>query len=198
MDDSPRERHAFWHSFNMYPRLRFEMQHTDEQPILVLRRHPLTQIPWIINAVIGILVVTILGFFILPNVLSVGQVFMFLFFGFCFLFSYAWVNFLIWYFTVGILTNQRILDFDFYNLIYKEFSATTIREVSDITTTIGGFFGSIFNFGLVVVKTEGFEQNIEFDNIPNPSGVVKIINELMQRSKRGAPINRTSTHGRII
>jgi len=78
------------------------------------------------------------------------------------------------------VTNERIIDLDFYNLIYKEFSATTIRQVSDITTKIGGFFGSLFHFGNVFVKTQGFEQNIEFELVPQPSEIVKIINTLMR------------------
>ncbi|MCA9371583.1 hypothetical protein KC726_01670 [Candidatus Woesebacteria bacterium] len=199
MDDRDRStRHAFMHSFNMYPRIRFEMQHKDEHVILVLRRHPFTLIPWIFNALVGLILALVLGLLLFPQFLEPKVILVFLLFALSFILSYAWVNFLIWYFTVGIVTNTRILDFDFYNLIYKEFSATTIRQVSDLTTTIGGFFGSILNFGDVMVKTEGFEQNIEFDDIPDPSLAVKIINELMQKIKKNIVSSSKPTHGRII
>jgi hypothetical protein len=81
------------------------------------------------------------------------------------------------------VTTQRIVDLDFYHLIYKEFSATTIRQVSDITTKVGGFFGSILNYGDVFIKTEGFEQNIEFEDINHPQDVVKLINTLMKQNR---------------
>ncbi|QQS44186.1 hypothetical protein IPM65_01095 [Candidatus Roizmanbacteria bacterium] len=84
-----------------------------------------------------------------------------------------------------MVTTERVIDLDFLNILYKEFSATTIIQVSDITTKVGGFFGSMFHFGDVLVKTEGFQQNIEFDDIPNPSDVVKIINSLMPKDVGG-------------
>jgi hypothetical protein len=83
---------------------------------------------------------------------------------------------------VGIITNQRILDLDFFNILYKEFTATTIEHVSDLTTKVGGFFRSFLNFGAVFVKTEGFEQNIEFTDVPRPAEIVEIINNLMNES----------------
>lgn len=167
------------HSYLVRPDIHFTTQHKDEEVILVIRKHPLTQLSWISNGVI-LLIFLLLVNAIFPSFLQANQIFAINAFGIFFIFSYLWLNFLLWYFTVGVVTNERIIDLDFYNLIYKEFSATTIRQVSDITTKIGGFFGSIFNFGDVFVKTEGFEQNIEFDDIPHPSEVVKIINILMR------------------
>ncbi|KKQ36801.1 MAG: putative membrane protein [Candidatus Roizmanbacteria bacterium GW2011_GWA2_37_7] len=169
----------FSHSYLVRPDIHFTSQHEDEAVVLVVRKHPLTQLSWIINGTI-LLLLLLVGNMIIPNFFNSNQVFAINIFGLFFIFSYIWINFLLWYFTVGVVTNERIIDLDFYNLIYKEFSATTIRQVSDITTKIGGFFGSVFNFGDVFVKTEGFAQNIEFDDIPRPSEVVKIINILMR------------------
>jgi len=167
------------HSYLVRPDVRFTTQHADEEVILVVRKHPVTQLSWIVNGVI-LLTLLLLVNAIVPEILKANQIIAINIFGLFFIFSYIWINFLLWYFTVGVISNERIIDLDFYNLIYKEFSATTIRQVSDITTKIGGFFGSILNFGDVFVKTEGFEQNIEFNDIPRPSAVVKIINLLMK------------------
>lgn len=167
------------HSFIVKPDVRFSTQHDNENVILVVRKHPLTQLSWIVNGFVLLFIVFFLNS-LLPQFFAVNQIIAINIFAVGFIFSYVWVNYLLWYFTVGVVTNERIIDLDFFNLIYKEFSATTIRQVSDITTKIGGFFGSLFNFGDVFVKTEGFEQNIEFDKIPRPSEVVKIINILMR------------------
>ncbi|MDP4011823.1 MAG: hypothetical protein Q8P72_06390 [Candidatus Roizmanbacteria bacterium] len=167
------------HSYLVKPDIHFTSQHKDEEVILVIRKHPITQLAWIVNSVI-LLTLLLLVNGVFSQYLKGNQLLSINVFGLFFIFSYIWINFLLWYFTVGVVTNERIIDLDFYNLIYKEFSATTIRQVSDITTKIGGFFGSVFNFGDVFVKTEGFEQNIEFDDIPRPSEVVKIINILMR------------------
>lgn len=162
----------------------FSSQHKDEEVLLIVRRVLITQIPWIINSVLFLLLTLFLNFF-LQNFLTINQFIVLNLFSLFFIFSYAWVNYLLWYFTVGIVTNERIIDLDFYHLIYKEFSATTIRQVSDITTKVGGFFGSVFNFGDVFIKTEGFEQNIEFEDIAHPQDVVKLINTLMKKTRRG-------------
>lgn len=167
------------HTFLVRPEVSFSTQQDNEEVILVVRKHPLTQLAWIFNASM-LLIILFFSNLILPQILTPNQVFAVDLFGVVFIASYAWVNFMLWYYTVGIVTNERIIDLDFFNIIYKEFSATTIRQVSDITTKIGGFFGSIFNFGDVFVKTEGFAQNIEFDDIPHPSQVVEIINILMR------------------
>ncbi len=172
------QHHNISRSFLVNPEVHFMTQHLDEKVILVVRRHPLTQLYWIINTVIFLIVAIFLNFFV-SLFLDPNHILVFNLFAVFFIFSYVWVNFLLWYYTVGLISNERIIDLDFFNILYKEFTATTIFQVSDVTTKIGGFFGSIFNFGNVFVKTEGFEQNIEFQEIPHPSDVVKILNDLM-------------------
>ncbi len=171
-------------TFLVRPEVRFTTQHEDEEVVLVVRRHILTQIPWIFNTAVFIVLVIVANF-LLPQAISERHILVVNLFAAFFIFSYVWVNFLLWYFTVGMVTTERVIDLDFLNILYKEFSATTIIQVSDITTKVGGFFGSMFHFGDVLVKTEGFQQNIEFDDIPNPSDVVKIINSLMPKDVGG-------------
>ena len=171
-------------TFLVRPDVQFTTQHEDEEVVLVVRRHILTQLPWVFNAAVFI-VLAMVANLLLPQAIDSRHIFVFNLFAAFFIFSYVWVNFLLWYFTVGMITTERVIDLDFLNILYKEFSATTIVQVSDITTMVGGFFGSIFRFGDVLVKTEGFQQNIEFDDIPNPSEVVKIINSLMPKDIGG-------------
>lgn len=159
------------------PDVSFEIQRPGEEVLLIVRQHPLTQFPWIFNVLV-LSFFTILGNFFLPNFLHANQLIVFNIFAIVFIFAYTWLNFLLWYFTVGIVTNQRILDLDFYNIIYKEFAATTLVDVTELTTKVGGFFGSIFDFGTVYLQTHGLEQNIAFENVPQPSTIVRIINEL--------------------
>ena len=135
--------HNASHSLLVSPNIKFEIQRPGESVVFFVRRHPLTQLPWIFNTVVLTLVLIGLNFFI-PNFLSANQILVFNLFIGTFIFAYAWLNFLLWYFTVGIVTNERILDLDFYNILYKEFTATVIPQVSELTTKVGGFFW--FNF----------------------------------------------------
>ncbi|MDO8609563.1 MAG: PH domain-containing protein, partial [bacterium] len=157
---------------------RFESQGPDEILILLLRAHPFTQIPWIINTVFIALLLLVLFIFISPYI-SIQQSIFLLIFGTIFLFSYVWFNFLSWFFNVGIITNEKIIDMDYHGIIYKEITATHINRVEDITVKSGGYFESFFDYGDIFIQTAGKEANIEFDNVPRSSEVVKIINELI-------------------
>lgn len=173
-----RPSHSYLHSFCVKPSYRFETQHASEQVILVLRAHPITQLPWIINSLILIIVLFFLNFLFL-NFLSTPQTIFVNVFGFAFIFAYIWFNFLSWFFNVGIITNERIIDVDFHVVIYKEVTETQLAKIEDVTAKSGGFFASVFNFGNIFVQTAGTEVNIEFHNVPKPSEVTKIINSLV-------------------
>jgi membrane protein YdbS with pleckstrin-like domain len=79
---------------------------------------------------------------------------------------------------VGIVTNKRIIDIDFYGLIYKEITSAKLEKIEDITVKSGGFFASIFNYGNIFIQTAGTEVNIEFFNVPSPNKVRDLINSL--------------------
>lgn len=168
------------HTFLIKPNIDFESKQEDEEVVLVVRKHLITQLNWIINSVLLLVIGVILSVVVFPQFMPANLNFVFLVFIIIFTFSYFWLNFLFWYFTVGIVTTRRVLDLDFLSILYKEFAATTIDHISDIATKIGGFAGSVFNYGDVMVKTEGVEQNIEFDDVPMPAEIVEIINHLME------------------
>lgn len=173
------EKHFTWHSFCLNPNLHFDGQDKDEHPILVLRAHPITQLPWLINAFFFIIFLLFLNLY-LPQYLGFYQLFFVDLFGVALVFSYLYFNFLHWFFNVGIITNKRILDVDFYGLIYKETTIAMLNKVEDITAKVGGVFSSLFDYGNVFIQTAGTDVNIEFINIPKPQQVAKIINQLLK------------------
>lgn len=169
--------HHVLHAYNINPNARFETQSSTERVILLLRAHPFTQIPWVVNTGFLVLLLIVSDFF-LPLVLSGPQIVFINVFSIVFILSYAWINFLHWFFNVGLVTNERIVDIDFSQIIYKEVTATKLEKVEDVTSKSAGYFGSLFNYGDVFVQTAGTEVNIEFIEIPRPGDVVGIINEL--------------------
>jgi len=174
--------HQLLHSFCLNPSLKFDGQETDEFPILVVRAHPITQISWIIKGFFLLFFIFGLNIF-LSYYLKLYQIIFVNFFGLCFVFGYWYFNFLQWFFNVGIITNKRILDVDFYGLMYKETTIAILSKVEDITTKSSGFFPSFFNYGNVFIQTAGAEVNIEFINIPKPQEVAKVINQLLKDGK---------------
>lgn len=162
----------------------FETQSSTETVELLLRRHPVTQLEWVLVAII--LLVTPLIIFpllvsnnLIPVTVSSAIQTIVILVWYMFTFSYIFVNFLLWYFTVSIVTNQRIVDIDFDNILHKTFSATTIEKVEDVTMTKGGIVRAIFDFGDVHVQTAGEQKEFEFLAVPHPDEVVAVINNLM-------------------
>jgi hypothetical protein len=170
-------------AFNYMPDgVRFETQESHETIVLLLRRHWLTNLPWLLIS--GILLFFPIAAFpslssLIPTNISLNFLTFIVFVWYLLTFSYAFSQFLLWYFTVGIVTNVRIVDVDFINLLRKEVSATIISKVEDVTMRTGGFIPSLFNFGDVVVQTAAQEQVFEFIGVPSPARVVQTINEFM-------------------
>ena len=100
-----------------------------------------------------------------------------------FVFTYAFENFLVWFFNVNIITDERIVDIDFHNFVYKEVTDAELDNIEDVTYTMGGPIRTMFNYGNVFVQTAGEAQNIEMLGIPKPDRVAKILQELRQEEE---------------
>lgn len=178
-DGKKQESHDLLHSFCVYPGIHFESQEEDETVILALRAHPITQLPWVFSALI-LFLIPVIANFLVPRLvdLSIAELLFLNLFWYSFLISYVFLNVLNWLFNVGIVTNKRVLDFDFKVILYKEVSASSLVDVTDASITSVGFIASFFNYGDVFVQTAGPIQNIEFLRVPQPTDVVSIINKL--------------------
>lgn len=169
-------------------KVHFETQGQDEKILLLLRKHPITQAPWIAFAVFFLLVPLIgipllLELEVLPNFVTGGFLAFIVVFWYVIIFGYAFVRFLLWFFNVNIVTDQRIVDIDFPHLLFKESTATRISQIEDITHRRGGFARTIFDFGDVFVQTAGAMPNIEFLDIPRPNTVVRRIVDVWQEKR---------------
>lgn len=161
-------------SFCVLPNSTFGGADIDEHTILLLRAHPFTQASWVFNAVALVIFVflldvfwgqslTIKTYFWLNILVVVGVA------------TYAWYNFLLWYYTVGFVTNKRIIDVNYYGVVKRQVIQAPVTKVADVTSKTSGYFRQVFNYGDINVQTEGFIQNIIFDNVPRPDQAIVII-----------------------
>jgi hypothetical protein len=166
-------------AFMVWPRdVKFETQDTQEKILLLLRQHPITNLPWIIIAALLLVapllltVIPLIGF--LPiNFQTMAVIIWYLIVG-----GYVFQQFLLWYFNVYIITDERVVDYDFYSLLFKHVSEAEIERIEDVTFVMGGVARNIFHYGTVYIQTAGEKREIEFDDVPNPEQVVKLLNEL--------------------
>jgi hypothetical protein len=176
----------FYSSFCSNPKgLSFAEQHENETILLLLRRHFVTNLPWIavslILAVIPAIFPLIENLFPFP-LPSVSTLVLLLVFYYLVLFGFILLNFTLWYFQAGLITNLRCLDVDLSGILYRQISDAKNENIEDVTYTQVGFIRSLFNYGNVLVQTAGAEENIEYDRIPKPAKVSEIIGELSQQS----------------
>ena len=95
--------------------------------------------------------------------------------------SYALFNFINWYYNVGIITNKRVIDVDFFSIFYKEITVARLGNIQDITTKSGGYIQAFFDYGTIFIQTAGTDANVEFINVPMPSQIVQTINNLLAK-----------------
>lgn len=158
--------------------VKFETQEDKEQIVLLLRQHPIINIPWVLMAVILSFAPSLLTYFPLISFLPANFQFVAILFWYLIVLAFVVESFLSWYFNVYIVTDERIVDVDFVNLIYKEISDAQIENVQEVTHSVGGVVGTLFNFGDVRIQTASALPSFEFENVPDPGRVAKILEEL--------------------
>ncbi len=129
--------------------LDFEGQRPGEEVVFIFRRHIIAMrkgfylllIPFALSALpvliwqtnIELLLSPIIGF-------SVGLL----------LFFYHWM---MWYFTVYIVTNQRLRQVTQRGFFGKDVVELRLSKIQNISYNIPGFSGEVFGFGTMVIQT---------------------------------------------
>ncbi len=178
---------AVFTAFCAYPKaIHFSGKHAGEEIILLLRAHLITNVRWILISFILVLVPTvILPFLVASNVfpVSVGSEIVITIFWYLGVFTYVFLNTLYWYFNVGIITDERVVDVDWNSLVHHDVALSLMSQIQDVRAERIGVLTAIFDYGHVHVQTAGTEPNIEFLNVPHPQLVVRIIQELMAKEE---------------
>lgn len=163
----------------------FENQEADEKILLFLRRHFITNVPWLLTTIIFILLPPIAGF-LLPKIglalfpsLPDNFLTVFIIFYYLIIFTYAFIHFITWFFNISIVTQKRIIDIDFSNLVYHDVAVTKLSLVEDTNYSQTGFIRSLFNYGDAFVQTAGEKLHFDFLSVPKPTKVVNIIQNLI-------------------
>lgn len=182
------------------PNTKFEAQNDDEQVLLLMRKHPVTNLWWVTLTAMLFGVPLFWGEFpLIANVtVLVGlglSVFWYL--GLAF---FVIQNLLLWFYNVYIVTDERVIDVDFFGLLYKNVNATQIRKIEDVNYSQVGMLSSMFNFGNVVIQTASEQRTDDtseetsaftFEAVSNPDRVVKVIGELMEQEEKEEYEGRT-------
>lgn len=166
-------------SFSYYPdHAKFITQDPEERVILLLRRHPITNLRWIIIAAIFVMAPLFLAAFPIVDFLPIRFQIIVVISWYLLTLAFIFEEFLSWFFHVNIITDERIIEVDFVNLIYREITDANIDQIQDVTVQMGGVIRTVLNYGDVVVQTAAQIPQIEFEAVPNPDRVSRILREL--------------------
>ena len=166
-------------AYNYFPsRVDFINKDPQEKIVLFLRKHPITNLKWIITAFLMFVSPAFMSVF--PFFETLPENFTILLFLSWYMFTMAYIleNFLNWFFSVNIVTDERIFDVDFYNLIYRKITDANIDQIQDVSVQIGGGLRTMFNYGDVLIQTAAEVPEVEFEAVPMPDRVAKVLREL--------------------
>ncbi len=174
--------------------IKYSQQEADEYIELLLRQHKITNVPWIIVAILGIILpfllpfVDALFFGFLPQIpkeiLMAALILWYLL-----VMAYILEHFLYWYFNVYIVTNLHLVDVTMSSLLSKTTTEVFLKDVESAKTKVAGIFGSLFNFGDVIIETAAERQNIQFIAVPRPDLVAERIQDLQAATGEGGGHN---------
>jgi uncharacterized membrane protein YdbT with pleckstrin-like domain len=166
-------------AFNYFPdKVKFVAADKEEKIVLLLRRHPITNLRWIVLAILMLFAPFFLSFF--PPLTLIPGNFQLVILMSWYMITTAFIieNFINWFFNVDIVTDERLFDVDFINLIYREISEANIDQIQDVTVEVGGAIRTIFNYGDILIQTASEVPRIEFLGIPKPDVVAQILRDL--------------------
>ena len=171
-------------AYMVKPKVRFETQDREEKVVLLLRRHFITNLGWLSTTIFLLVVPLFWGyvpfFHLFPERFQIVLMILWYLVAVAFFLE----HFLSWYFNVQLITDERIVDVDFYSLLYKEVSDTKIENVQDVTFVMGGALRALLNYGTVYIQTAGERREFDFEDVPHPNRVAKIINELLLEEEK--------------
>jgi len=186
VDGALREKSGgFLAAFAAFPKhAKFSGEMEDEGVILLMRAHVVTNIPWLLIGLILIIAPPLvypwaINLELIP-LLPSGLKTVLTLLWYLGVFAYIFLNFLYWYFNVYIVTNERVVDIDWYSLLHREMSLAQISKIQDVNAIQVGVLAGLFDYGLVTIQTAGEAPNFDFTNVPHPQLVVQKIQELMQ------------------
>lgn len=174
-------------AYALHPKgISFTNQEPDEIILLFLRRHFITNIPWILATflllIIPPILLALLAFF--PSLaIPGGLIFVLVAFYYLITISYAFGKFISWFYNIGVVTQKRIVDLDSTNILAHNTATANFNEIVDVKFHQHGFFQSTFDYGTIHIQTEALHANFEFEAAPRPTEVADLISDLRVAQK---------------
>lgn len=161
------------------PHTTFESQEDGEEVVLFLRQHLIVNVPWILLAIFLLTIPSVFVFFPPFAGLLASYQFVLVLMWYLFVAGYSLAKLMGWFFNIYILTDERIVDIDFVNVLFRKVSTAKIDEIQDVNVEASGAFQTFFNYGGVFIQTAATIPEFDFVNVPHPDKVAEIIHQMI-------------------
>ncbi len=177
-------------SFFAHPKkCRFESQQDDEEILILGRRHFITNLGWLAVLSFAFFVPFFWIEFPFVKALDGNTLVSLTMLYYMVLTFFGMQNFLMWFYNVYIVTNERLVDIDFIGLLSKTVNVAQLKDLQDVNYTQKGILASFFNYGDVIVQTAseqktpdsaGEESAFTFEAVGMPDKIAAMISQLVE------------------
>lgn len=171
--------------------VKFATQNKDERIFVFMRRHWSENLGWIsrnifycflpffIGMILGLLRIdiTFLGF---------KELIMVLLAYYSLIITNILKDFFDWYFDPYIITNERIIHYEFKPFTKYEVMESRLADIESITERSSGLLAGLWRYGTLIITTQSQRANsvFRFENIPNSTEVRDILTDLVSVAKK--------------
>ncbi len=182
------EDRSIFSTFSVFPKkLNFYGKEPEEEIILVVRSHWIAYVPGIIFALL-FLILPILITYLSREIhifdsseIYIGMIIV----GFMLSVNILVTTILKWYYTVNIITDQRIVVVRMDNAFYHSYSEAQLEKIEDVSHRPIGIWSNIFDVGDVDIDTAGHEVDFHLKTLPKPRELQDILNDLLEMKQKG-------------
>jgi uncharacterized membrane protein YdbT with pleckstrin-like domain len=90
-----------------------------------------------------------------------------------------------WYFTVYIVSNERIRQVTQRGLFGKDVVELRLSKIQNISYNVPGFTGEIFKFGTIVIQT--FVGDLVIHNVEHPGKIYNKLQDAVNHAIEAVP-----------
>jgi len=172
-------------TFSAFPQgVHFSGQDDGEQIVLILRVHPIMLVKHFLEVIFILAIGLIIWFYseqifsgfeyqkMLASVLLIASGMLAV--------TVAFDSFIKWFYSVSIITTQRITRVTFDRISAHAVAETQLERVEDIRSDAPGFWSTFFDYGNIYIQTAGEEPEFLLKAIPRVRDVHDTIFDLLE------------------
>ena len=144
------------------PQRDFEGQRPNEDLLFIFRRHPIAMRKGF-YLLLSSLVITAIPPLIWQENL---ELFLLPVFGFALGLILFFYHYIMWYFTIYVVTNERIRQITQRGFFGKDVVELRLSKIQNISYNVPGFSGEVFGYGTIVIQT--FVGDLVIHNVEHP------------------------------